>query len=68
MLKMDYFSAEFQRAAMIAQNPAIWFIQVDGIMMDARSVPVEYQVEAYQRGFIPYIPALGPEGTAELGR
>jgi hypothetical protein len=60
MLKMDYFSPEFQRAAMIAQNPAIWFIQVDGLVMDARTVPVEYQVETYQRGFIPYILALGP--------
>jgi tetratricopeptide (TPR) repeat protein len=66
MLKMDYFSPEFQRAAMIAQNPAIWFIQVDGLVVDARSVPIEYQVEAYQRGFIPYIPALGPEGTEAL--
>jgi hypothetical protein len=66
MLKMDNFSAEFQRAGMIAQNPAIWFIQVDGLMMDARSLPVDYQVEAYRLGFIPYVPALGPEETAAL--
>jgi hypothetical protein len=64
MLKMDYFSAEFQRAGMIAQNPAIWFIQVNGLIVDARSASVEIQVEAYRRGFIPYVPAFGPEGTA----
>jgi hypothetical protein len=66
MLKMDLFSAEFQRAAMVAQNPAIWFIQVDGLVFDARSLPVEVQAEAYRLGVIPYIPALGPEGTAAM--
>jgi hypothetical protein len=64
LLKMDHFSAEFQRAGLIAQNSALWFIQVDGIIMDARSTPVEIQVEAYRRGLIPYVPDFGPEGTA----
>jgi len=64
MLNMSWSAAEFQRADMIAQNPAVWFMQVNGIVMDARSVPVDYQIEAYVRGIIPYIPAYGPEGTA----
>lgn len=65
-LKMSYFTPEFLRADMIAENPAIWFIEVDGLIMDARSLPIDIQAIAFQRGYIPYIPALGPDGTAPL--
>jgi hypothetical protein len=64
LLKMDQFTAEFMRADVIAENPMVWFIEVDGLVMDSRSLPIDYQVVAFQRGYIPYIPALGPEGTA----
>jgi Domain of unknown function (DUF6398) len=64
LLKMDYLTTEFMRADVVAKNPMVWFIEVDGMVMDSRSLPVEYQVVAFQRGYIPYIPALGPEGTA----
>jgi hypothetical protein len=63
---MTDFTTEFLRADMIAENSAIWFVQVDGLIMDSRSLPLDYQVVAFQRGYIPYIPALGPEGTAAL--
>jgi hypothetical protein len=62
-LGISHFSPEFQLASVAAENPALWFIQVDGLVMDARSLPLDIQAEAYQLGFIPYIPALGPEGT-----
>jgi hypothetical protein len=65
LLKMD-FSAEFQRADMVAQNPAVWFISVDGLIVDARSAHVEVQVEAYRLGLIPYVPEFGPEGTVQF--
>lgn len=64
LLKMSYFTAEFQRADMLAENPIIWLIEVDGLAMDSRSLPLDFQVAAFQRGYIPYIPALGPAGTA----
>lgn len=66
LLKMDYFTTEFMRADVLAQNPMVWFIEVDGLVMDSRSLSIDYQVMAFQRGYIPYIPALGPEGTAAL--
>jgi hypothetical protein len=68
LLKMSQFSADWLRADLVDENPAVWLIQVDGLVMDARSVPVEYQVEAYLRGFIPYVPALGRDATARLGK
>jgi hypothetical protein len=66
LLKMSHFSTEFMRADLIAENPLVWFIEVDGLVADSRSLPIEYQVVAYQRGYIPYVPALGPEGTAAV--
>ena len=66
LLKMDYFTTEFMRADVLAQNPMVWFIEVDGLVMDSRSLSIDYQVAAFQRGYIPYIPALGPEGTAAV--
>jgi hypothetical protein len=66
LLKMSHFTTEFMRADLIAENPLVWFIEVDGLAMDSRSLPIDYQVVAFQRGYIPYIPALGPEGTAAV--
>lgn len=55
---------EVMRADLIAENPVVWFVEVDGLVVDSRSLPIDYQVMAFQRGLIPCIPALGPDGTA----
>jgi len=39
------------------ENPMAWLIMVDGLIVDARSLPREIQEVAYQKGLIPYIPA-----------
>jgi hypothetical protein len=31
---------------------------VDGLIVDARSMPLEIQIVAYEKGLIPYIPDL----------
>jgi Domain of unknown function (DUF6398) len=64
MLKMTWATPEFLRAGRIDDNPMIWFIMVNGLPFDARELPVEIQLEAYLNGVIPYVPALGREGTA----
>ena len=51
---------------MIEANPMVWFIRVDGIVLDARHAPPEIQLQALVKGFIPYIPTLGRDGTAAL--
>ena len=63
-LAVSPFSPEFQRADVAAQNPLVWIMEVNGLAVDARHVPVDVQIEAFERGFIPYVPALGPDGTA----
>ena len=64
LLRMSHFSPEFQRADVAAQNPLAWIIEVNGLAVDARHVPPGIQAEAFQRGLIPYMPALGPDETA----
>lgn len=68
LLRISHFSPEFQRADVVAKNPLAWIIEVNGLAVDARHVPLDIQVEAFQRGLIPYIPALGPDETAAHAR
>jgi len=41
----------------LAQNPIAWLIEVNGLIVDARSMPPAFQAEAYRKGLIPYMPA-----------
>ena len=68
LLRISHFSPELQRADVAAQNPLAWIIDVNGLAVDARHVPPDIQAEAFQRGLIPYIPALGPDETAARAR
>ena len=42
--------------SMIGDNPLVWMLEVDGLIIDARTAPLEFQQEAYRLGLIPYIP------------
>jgi hypothetical protein len=66
ILKMTWMQPEFLRAGQIDSNPVIWHVMVNGLPYNARELPVEIQAEAYLQGVIPYIPALGRDGTAAL--
>ncbi len=39
------------------QNPMIWFLTVNGFIVDIRDMPREAQEVAYEKGLIPYVPA-----------
>jgi len=56
-LKIGFFSLEFQRRDVIDRNPLAWFVEVDGLVLDARMLPSPLQQEAHRRGLIPYLPA-----------
>jgi hypothetical protein len=53
----DYCVAE-----LVEGNPLIWFLSVNGMIVDIRSMPREVQEIAYDQGLIPYIPADRDEG------
>lgn len=42
--------------SLIGDNPLVWMLEVDGLVIDARTAPLEFQQEAYRLGLIPYIP------------
>lgn len=65
MLKMDWMTPEFLCAQRVDDNLVVWLVEVDGLPCDARTLPLELQVQAYAKGLIPYVPALGRDGTAE---
>lgn len=49
--------AEFCRRELLEDHPLAWLVQVNGIIVDARSLPTELQAEARRRGLIPSLPA-----------
>jgi len=55
-LGMMQFDPNWCLPSLIGDNPLIWMLEVDGLVIDARSAPLEFQQEAYRLGLIPYIP------------
>jgi hypothetical protein len=43
--------------SMVSENPLIWMLEVNGMIVDIRHMPREVQEVAYEKGLIPYIPA-----------
>jgi len=43
--------------SLVDENPLIWMLQINGLMVDVRHMPREVQVIAFEKGLIPYIPA-----------
>ncbi|MBN2433200.1 MAG: hypothetical protein JXQ27_17150 [Acidobacteria bacterium] len=57
MLKMYPLDPNWCLPSRLDDNPVIWILQVNGMMVDVRYMPREVQVIAYEKGLIPYIPA-----------
>ena len=57
MLNMYQFDPNWCLPSRVDDNPLIWILQVNGMMVDIRHMPREVQVIAFEKGLIPYIPA-----------
>jgi hypothetical protein len=55
-LDMMQFDPDWCLPSRLGDNPLVWMLEVDGLIIDARTAPLEFQQEAYQLGLIPYIP------------
>ncbi|OHB60927.1 MAG: hypothetical protein A2168_08580 [Planctomycetes bacterium RBG_13_50_24] len=57
--------------SLIGDNPLVWMLEVDGLIVDARTAPLEFQQEAYRLGLIPYVPGENlppdPEPQTDTG-
>jgi hypothetical protein len=47
---------EFCRAELLADHPLAWLVEVNGMVVDARMLPLELQADAQRRGLIPNLP------------
>ena len=61
-LGIGLMEPEYSRSDMLDQNPMVWMLQVDGLIVDARWLPEELQIQAWRRGLIPYVPAHATPG------
>jgi hypothetical protein len=53
MLDIRMFEPDLTRISMLEQHPIAWLVEVDGFIVDARTLPAELQDEARRRGLIP---------------
>ncbi len=56
LLGMYPMDPEWSTSAMVDQNPLIWMLEVNGLIIDVRHAPKEIQEAAFRQGLIPYIP------------
>ena len=57
LLKMSPLSPEWTLQSRLADNPMVWMLQVNGLIIDIRKAPLELQQLAFAKGLIPFIPA-----------
>ncbi len=58
MLKIRTFDPRWTLPSRLDRNPRLWTVTLsNGLIADIRYLPREVQVEAFERGMIPYIPA-----------
>lgn len=43
------------------ETDMLWMVELNGFIQDARVLPLQLQIDAWQRGLIPYVYALGRE-------
>ncbi len=66
LLDLMQFHPDYCLPNLIEQNPLIWMLSVDGIIMDIRTAPLGPQIAAFQQGLIPYVPAFKDRTEAEI--
>jgi hypothetical protein len=59
LLRMGQLDPEWTLPSRVADNPMVWMLMVDGMIVDIRRMPRELQEAAFAKGVIPYIPADG---------
>ncbi len=55
-LDMDQMDPDWTLPSRLGDNPLVWMLQVNGLMVDVRHMPLEVQDMAFAKGLIPYVP------------
>ena len=56
VLKIGPFSFQWSLPSKAEENPMIWMLEVNGLIVDIRQLPLEAQELAYEKGLIPFVP------------
>jgi len=64
LLKISTCDTDWTLPSRMDDNPLAWLLEVDGFVLDVRHAPKEIQEIAFQKGLIPYIPAVAEINTA----
>lgn len=56
LLHIGRFESEFARQDMIEKNPFTWLVELNGLPVDARWLPLPVQHQLAEAGVIPYVP------------
>ncbi|HEX7423276.1 MAG TPA: DUF6398 domain-containing protein [Terriglobales bacterium] len=57
MFRMWPLDPEWMLPSRADENPLVWMLEVNGLIVDVRTMPRELQEIAYRKGLIPYIQA-----------
>jgi hypothetical protein len=57
MFGMYQYDPRWCLPSLIDNNPLVWMLDFDGVIIDVRDMPRDFQVMAYNQKLIPYIPA-----------
>jgi hypothetical protein len=60
LLRVRPFDPEWTLPSRLEDNPLVWMLEVNGLLMDVRQAPREGQEIAFEKGLIPYIPGDRP--------
>ncbi len=56
LLNIHLMDPQWTIPSRIDSNPMVWWVAVNGMIVDARDLPRFMQEEAFDKGLIPYIP------------
>jgi len=62
MLKIHQLDPNWTLPSRMDDNPLVWMLEVNGLMVDVRHAPREVQEIAFNKGLIPYIPEDRQQG------
>src|SRR5271167_1092609 len=60
-LRIGGFDPKSALPSLLGSNPLVWMAEVNGLLVDLRTMPREVQEVAFAKGIIPYIPADGQD-------
>jgi len=55
-LRLQPIDPTLCRWELLAEHPFAWLVEINGVLVDVRRLPVEVQIEAHRRGVIPTRP------------